>query len=237
MEQDNIIELIDCGIIQEKNYYNVYMVFEFGEIDLHKLLLKQAGKPIKDNFIRLYPPILLSIHALHSSRHCIHRTLSLFCSVLFFHSSLSEKRRTGVFPMHSDDSCESLVRAVFSVCVLDLRTCFPDVYTCGVGCAAACLLVCVFACLLGWLVAHRYWQQMLEAVHTIHEERIVHSDLKPANFLIVEGMVKLIDFGIAKAIESNDTTNIVRDNQVQTLSPKTTPTITSGFSLNVLCGA
>lgn len=78
---------------------------------------------------------------------------------------------------------------------------------------------------------------MLEAVHTIHEERIVHSDLKPANFLIVEGMVKLIDFGIAKAIESNDTTNIVRDNQVQTLSPKTTPTITSGFSLNVLCGA
>ena len=29
-----------------------------------------------------------------------------------------------------------------------------------------------------------------------------------------EGALKLIDFGIAKAIESNDTTNIVRDNQV-----------------------
>ncbi|KAK7249334.1 TTK protein kinase [Aureococcus anophagefferens] len=29
------------------------------------------------------------------------------------------------------------------------------------------------------------WQQMLEAVHTIHEERIVHGDLKPANFLFI----------------------------------------------------
>lgn len=61
-----------------------------------------------------------------------------------------------------------------------------------------------------------YWQQMLEAVHTIHEERIVHGDLKPANFLLVEGALKLIDFGIAKAIQSDDTTNIVRDTQVGT---------------------
>lgn len=59
-----------------------------------------------------------------------------------------------------------------------------------------------------------YWQQMLEAVHAIHEERIVHSDLKPANFLVVEGSLKLIDFGIANAIQ-NDTTNIVRESQVR----------------------
>lgn len=58
-----------------------------------------------------------------------------------------------------------------------------------------------------------YWEQMLEAVHTIHEERIVHGDLKPANFVCVQGRLKLIDFGIAKAIQ-NDTTNIVRENQV-----------------------
>ena len=54
---------------------------------------------------------------------------------------------------------------------------------------------------------------MLEAVNTIHEERIVHSDLKPANFMLVRGSLKLIDFGIAKAIQ-NDTTNIQRDAQV-----------------------
>ncbi|KAK3230722.1 hypothetical protein Dsin_002603 [Dipteronia sinensis] len=62
-----------------------------------------------------------------------------------------------------------------------------------------------------------YWQQILQAVNTIHEERIVHSDLKPANFLLVKGFLKLIDFGIAKAIMS-DTTNIQRDSQVGTLS-------------------
>lgn len=57
---------------------------------------------------------------------------------------------------------------------------------------------------------------MLESVHTIHEERIVHGDLKPANFVFVQGTLKLIDFGIAKAIQ-NDTTNIVRENQVTEL--------------------
>ena len=55
---------------------------------------------------------------------------------------------------------------------------------------------------------------MLEAVNVIHEERIVHSDLKPANFVLIRNTLKLIDFGIAKAI-ANDTTNIQRDSQVR----------------------
>jgi serine/threonine protein kinase len=62
-----------------------------------------------------------------------------------------------------------------------------------------------------------YWQQMLEAVQVIHEERMVHSDLKPANFVLVKGSLKLIDFGIAKAIP-NDTTNIQRDQQIGTVN-------------------
>lgn len=62
------------------------------------------------------------------------------------------------------------------------------------------------------------WQQMLGAVHSIHEERIIHGDLKPANFLFVRGALKLIDFGIAKAIQSDDTTNIYRESQIGTLN-------------------
>jgi serine/threonine protein kinase len=50
-------------------------------------------------------------------------------------------------------------------------------------------------------------------VATVHAQRIVHSDLKPANFLLVEGQLKLIDFGIAKAIQA-DTTSIARESQV-----------------------
>ena len=55
------------------------------------------------------------------------------------------------------------------------------------------------------------------AVEAIHNERIVHADLKPANFLFVDGALKLIDFGIAKPI-SDDTTNIYRESQVGTLN-------------------
>lgn len=45
----------------------------------------------------------------------------------------------------------------------------------------------------------------MEAVHVIHEARIIHSDLKPANFLLVEGRLKLIDFGIANALQVSRT--------------------------------
>ncbi|XP_062981863.1 dual specificity protein kinase TTK [Elgaria multicarinata webbii] len=62
-----------------------------------------------------------------------------------------------------------------------------------------------------------YWKNMLEAVHTIHQHGIVHSDLKPANFLLVDGMLKLIDFGIANQMQS-DATSIVKDSQVGTVN-------------------
>lgn len=60
---------------------------------------------------------------------------------------------------------------------------------------------------------------MLSAVHSIHQEKIIHSDLKPANFLFVRGALKLIDFGIAKAIANpEDTTKIIRESQIGTLN-------------------
>jgi len=74
-----------------------------------------------------------------------------------------------------------------------------------------------------------YFEQMVEAVGTIHEQKIVHSDLKPANFLFVEGALKLIDFGIAKQDTSkSDTTNIVRDHQVGTVNYMSPEAILNG---------
>jgi len=56
---------------------------------------------------------------------------------------------------------------------------------------------------------------------------ICAGDLKPANFLFVNGALKLIDFGIAKAI-SNDTTNIERDGQVGTVNFMSPEAISGG---------
>ena len=50
-----------------------------------------------------------------------------------------------------------------------------------------------------------FWEQMLECVNAIHEQGIVHADIKPANFLMVQGQLKLIDFGLACKIPENET--------------------------------
>ncbi|EDV25011.1 uncharacterized protein TRIADDRAFT_25361 [Trichoplax adhaerens] len=50
-----------------------------------------------------------------------------------------------------------------------------------------------------------FWKQMLLAVDLIHKKGIIHCDLKPANFIIVEGKLKLIDFNIADAIQEDET--------------------------------
>ena len=61
------------------------------------------------------------------------------------------------------------------------------------------------------------WEQMLHSVNTIHQAKIIHSDLKPANFLFVKGSLKLIDFGIARSVPT-DATSVLRDSQVGTLN-------------------
>ncbi|KAI8633465.1 kinase-like protein [Xylariaceae sp. FL1651] len=61
-----------------------------------------------------------------------------------------------------------------------------------------------------------YWQEMLECLAAVHACDIVHSDLKPANFVLVQGRLKLIDFGIANAIQTEETVNVHRETQVGT---------------------
>lgn len=57
--------------------------------------------------------------------------------------------------------------------------------------------------------------EILKCVQAVHEAGIVHSDLKPANFLFIRGILKIIDFGIANAVPDH-TANIYRESQIGT---------------------
>ncbi|KAI6656764.1 hypothetical protein LOD99_16067 [Oopsacas minuta] len=55
-----------------------------------------------------------------------------------------------------------------------------------------------------------YWHDMLKGVTAIHSMDIIHTDLKPNNFVLVNTKLKIIDFGIACSL-NNDATSFERE--------------------------
>ena len=76
---------------------------------------------------------------------------------------------------------------------------------------------------LAWNVALNFSLQILSALECAHKNGIVHRDIKPLNIIVTDdGVLKVTDFGIARAVNNNETKKIDSDviGSVHYISPE-----------------
>lgn len=67
-------------------------------------------------------------------------------------------------------------------------------------------------------IRHYFWQ-MVESIHALHHSGILHCDIKPSNFILVQGRLQCIDFGISHYIlDVFDMITVPQEGQVGTIN-------------------
>jgi serine/threonine protein kinase len=62
------------------------------------------------------------------------------------------------------------------------------------------------SCVLEWRARYQIIKGVCEGLHYLHQNDIVHLDLKPANILLDDNMVpKIADFGLSRCFDENQT--------------------------------
>jgi serine/threonine-protein kinase TTK/MPS1 len=64
-----------------------------------------------------------------------------------------------------------------------------------------------------------YFWQLVEGIHALHDSGVLHCDIKPANFVLNQGRLCCIDFGIARYIvDKTDIITVPQEGQVGTVN-------------------
>ncbi|KER24677.1 hypothetical protein T265_07722 [Opisthorchis viverrini] len=110
-------------------------------------------------------------------------------------------RDTGrVIRLHDHEQTPTNLYLILELASVDLKDVFMELFEVTDSLPDDCPMA-----KLSPLAVAFYWDQMLRCVKVLHDKRIVHLDLKPQNFVLVRGKLKLIDLGVSQRLPDDCT--------------------------------